>query len=63
MQPAARLAATGEQSLGGAPPATVSAFARALDAVAAYDWATVARDVLSVYETVVLGRATVGIAQ
>ncbi len=35
----------------------------ALDAVADYDWATVARNVLSVYETVVLGRATVGIAQ
>ncbi len=35
----------------------------ALDAVAAYDWANVARDVLSVYETVVLGSSTVGIAQ
>jgi len=35
----------------------------ALDAVAEYDWNTVARDVLSVYETVVLGRSTVGIAQ
>jgi len=35
----------------------------ALDAVADYDWATVARNVLSVYETVVLGRTTVGIAQ
>jgi phosphatidyl-myo-inositol alpha-mannosyltransferase len=35
----------------------------ALDAVAAYDWGIVARDVVSVYETVVLGRATVGIAQ
>jgi phosphatidylinositol alpha-mannosyltransferase len=34
----------------------------ALDAVAAYDWDVVARDVLSVYETVVLGRATVGVA-
>jgi len=33
----------------------------ALDAVAAYDWGTVARDVLSVYETVVLGRSTVGV--
>jgi len=35
----------------------------ALDAVASYDWETVARDVVSVYETVVLGRATVGVAQ
>jgi phosphatidyl-myo-inositol alpha-mannosyltransferase len=35
----------------------------ALDAVAGYDWTKVARDVLSVYETVVLGRSTVGIAQ
>ncbi len=35
----------------------------ALDAVADYDWGTVARNVLSVYETVVLGRTTVGIAQ
>ena len=34
----------------------------ALDAVAAYDWDVVARDVLSVYETVVLGRAVVGVA-
>jgi phosphatidylinositol alpha-mannosyltransferase len=34
----------------------------ALDAVAGYDWNKVARDVLSVYETVVLGRTTVGIA-
>jgi phosphatidyl-myo-inositol alpha-mannosyltransferase len=34
----------------------------ALDAVAEYDWNKVARDVLSVYETVVLGRTTVGIA-
>jgi phosphatidylinositol alpha-mannosyltransferase len=34
----------------------------ALDAVRAYDWSGVARDVLSVYETVVLGhRATVGV--
>jgi phosphatidylinositol alpha-mannosyltransferase len=33
----------------------------ALDAVAAYDWDTVARDVLSVYQTVVLGRAVVGV--
>jgi phosphatidylinositol alpha-mannosyltransferase len=34
----------------------------ALDAVQAYDWSRVARDVLSVYETVVLGhRATVGV--
>jgi phosphatidylinositol alpha-mannosyltransferase len=35
----------------------------ALDAVAAYDWGTVARSVLSVYETVVLGRSTVSLAQ
>ncbi|MBO0821015.1 MAG: glycosyltransferase family 4 protein, partial [Nocardiopsaceae bacterium] len=33
----------------------------ALDAVAAYDWDVVARDVLSVYQTVVLGRAVVGV--
>ena len=35
----------------------------ALEAVAAYDWGVVAQDVVSVYETVVLGRTTVGIAQ
>ena len=35
----------------------------ALAAVADYDWDVVAREVLSVYETVVLGRATVGVAQ
>jgi phosphatidylinositol alpha-mannosyltransferase len=35
----------------------------ALAAVAEYDWDVVAREVLSVYETVVLGRATVGVAQ
>jgi phosphatidylinositol alpha-mannosyltransferase len=35
----------------------------ALEAVADYDWGTVARNVLSVYETVVLGRTTVGVAQ
>jgi phosphatidyl-myo-inositol alpha-mannosyltransferase len=35
----------------------------ALDAVAEYDWSAVARNVLSVYETVVLGRATVSIPQ
>jgi phosphatidylinositol alpha-mannosyltransferase len=35
----------------------------ALAAVASYDWEVVARDVVSVYETVVLGRATVGVAQ
>ncbi|HUN36446.1 MAG TPA: glycosyltransferase family 4 protein [Trebonia sp.] len=35
----------------------------AMDAVRAYDWSVVAREVLSVYETVVLGRrATVGVA-
>ena len=35
----------------------------ALDAVADYDWDTVAKNVLSVYETVVLGRSTVSLAQ
>ena len=35
----------------------------ALDAVAEYDWGVVARDVLSVYETVVLGRTTASIAR
>lgn len=35
----------------------------ALDAVAAYDWDTVATDVLSVYQAVVLGRAAVTVAQ
>jgi phosphatidylinositol alpha-mannosyltransferase len=35
----------------------------ALAAVADYDWAVVARAVVSVYETVVRGRATVGVAQ
>lgn len=34
----------------------------ALDAVADYDWGTVARDVLSVYQTVVLGRSAVEVA-
>jgi phosphatidylinositol alpha-mannosyltransferase len=34
----------------------------ALDAVADYDWGVVARDVLSVYQTVVMGRAAVGVA-
>jgi hypothetical protein len=34
----------------------------ALAAVADYDWDVVARDVLSVYETVVLGRAVVEVA-
>ena len=33
----------------------------ALSAVADYDWDVVARDVLSVYQTVVLGRAVVGV--
>jgi phosphatidyl-myo-inositol alpha-mannosyltransferase len=37
--------------------------ASALAAVADYDWSVVARDVVSVYETVVLGRATVAVAQ
>ena len=36
--------------------------ASALAAVADYDWSVVARDVVSVYETVVLGRATVELA-
>jgi phosphatidylinositol alpha-mannosyltransferase len=35
----------------------------ALDAVADYDWGIVAQSVLSVYETVVLGRSTVSLAQ
>ena len=35
----------------------------ALDAVADYDWGTVAKNVLSVYETVVLGRSTVSLAR
>jgi phosphatidylinositol alpha-mannosyltransferase len=35
----------------------------ALDAVAGYDWGTVAQSVLNVYETVVLGRSTVSLAQ
>jgi phosphatidylinositol alpha-mannosyltransferase len=35
----------------------------ALDAVADYDWGTVAQSVLDVYETVVLGRSTVSLAQ
>jgi len=35
----------------------------ALDAVAGYDWGIVAQSVLSVYETVVLGRSAVSLAQ
>jgi phosphatidylinositol alpha-mannosyltransferase len=35
----------------------------ALDAVAGYDWGIVAQSVLSVYETVVLGRSTVSLTQ
>src|SRR5215469_10374539 len=35
--------------------------AAALDAVRDYDWSVVAREVLSVYETVVLGRTTVAV--
>ena len=35
----------------------------ALEAVADYDWGTVAQSVLSVYETVVLGRSTVSLVQ
>jgi phosphatidylinositol alpha-mannosyltransferase len=37
--------------------------AAALAAVAEYDWSVVAKEVLSVYETVVLGRSGVGVAQ
>jgi phosphatidyl-myo-inositol alpha-mannosyltransferase len=37
--------------------------AAATNAVSAYDWATVARDVVSVYETVMLGTARVAVAQ
>jgi phosphatidyl-myo-inositol alpha-mannosyltransferase len=37
--------------------------AAALAAVASYDWSVVAREVLSVYETVVLGRTGVAVAQ
>ena len=37
--------------------------AAALAAVAQYDWSVVARDVLRVYETVVLGRTRVAVAQ
>jgi phosphatidylinositol alpha-mannosyltransferase len=36
--------------------------AAALDAVRGYDWSVVARDVVSVYETVVSGRTAVGVA-
>jgi phosphatidyl-myo-inositol alpha-mannosyltransferase len=35
----------------------------ALDAVRDYDWSVVAREVVSVYETVVLGRTAVGVAR
>jgi phosphatidyl-myo-inositol alpha-mannosyltransferase len=37
--------------------------AAATNAVSAYDWATVARDVVSVYETVMLGTVRVAVAQ
>jgi phosphatidylinositol alpha-mannosyltransferase len=37
--------------------------AAALDAVAIYDWSVVAKDVFSVYETVVLGRSQVAVTQ
>jgi phosphatidyl-myo-inositol alpha-mannosyltransferase len=37
--------------------------AAATTAVSAYDWSMVARDVVSVYETVVLGTATVALAR
>jgi phosphatidyl-myo-inositol alpha-mannosyltransferase len=43
-------------------PARRAALSKAaLAAVAQYDWSVVARDVLSVYETVVLGRAPAGV--
>jgi phosphatidylinositol alpha-mannosyltransferase len=44
------------------PARRVKLSAAALDAVRAYDWSVVAREVLSVYETVVLGRTTVAVA-
>ena len=44
------------------PARRASLSAAALDAVADYDWGVVARDVLSVYETVVLGRTPVSIS-
>jgi phosphatidylinositol alpha-mannosyltransferase len=37
--------------------------AAATSAVSAYDWSMVARDVVSVYETVVLGTASVAVAR
>jgi phosphatidylinositol alpha-mannosyltransferase len=37
--------------------------AAATSAVSAYDWSVVARDVVSVYETVVLGTASVAVAR
>jgi phosphatidylinositol alpha-mannosyltransferase len=37
--------------------------AAAASAVSAYDWSVVARDVVSVYETVVLGTASVAVAR
>jgi phosphatidylinositol alpha-mannosyltransferase len=37
--------------------------AAAMQAVSAYDWTVVARDVLSVYETVVLGTTAVAVAR
>jgi len=36
--------------------------AAATSAVSVYDWTNVARDVLNVYQTVVLGTAAVGVA-
>ena len=44
------------------PARRVKLSVAALDAVRAYDWSVVAREVLSVYETVVLGRTTVAVA-
>jgi phosphatidylinositol alpha-mannosyltransferase len=45
------------------PARRASLSAAALDAVADYDWGVVARSVLSVYETVVLGRTPVSISR
>ena len=45
------------------PDRRAAASAAAASAVSAYDWAVVAKDVLSVYETVVLGAAAVAVAR
>ena len=39
-----------------------AASSAALNAVAAYDWSVVAREVLNVYETVILGRDRVAVS-